>query len=524
MPVLETSGSQLVTAAGRISELQKPSMPLGFYSGGGSITLSGEGKSVSFAQLYRTQPWVATVINKLSRQIARLPLKVYEKDSQGNRKRVESGSLQTLLNGPWKRGSSMSLKQALAFPTVLHGNSLIAKERRSAGGPPTSLIPLDWRFIIPRYDNVDNSGTVVFWETNQSGYSQYLALEDVVHSAWWAPDGDVGVSPLQQLGTTIKAEDAAQRYASASFDNAARPSGALVAPPGQEPKPEEKKSLEEAIAQTHGGVDNAFKIMLLSAGMDWKQFGQTAKEAELIESRKLSREEICAVFDMAPPLVQILDKATFSNIDEQHLMLYKTVLPPWLELFEEVIQSQLIDPESAWQGQYVEFDLNEALRGVPGERIPLLSEGIKSGLYTINQAKKLENLPPSEHPWADEVLIESNNIAPLGEAPTSAQGREVVLPDPNATEEPSAEEETASDAAGPTLASHVARARKSVLSKAGAGDQDPFDAERFHRELSADLPDAGGLWAQGITDALAKGIAAAEGDKQRIAAFFDSLT
>jgi phage portal protein BeeE len=60
----------------------------------------------------------------------------------------------------------------------------------------------------------------------------------------------------------------------------------------------------------------------------------SAVDGELIELRKLNREEACAVYDMPPPMVQILDRATFSNIDEQHQMLYVDTLGPWLGNFD----------------------------------------------------------------------------------------------------------------------------------------------------------------------------------------------
>lgn len=497
MPVLETSGDRLLSITGRRTWLAKPSVPFSAYMAGGAIALAGEGNTISYGQLYRTQPWVASSVNKLARQIARLPLKVYRLDSQGNRERVRDGALPDLLKRPWDRGSNQDLKQALAFPAVLHGNSLLAKSRDNRGGPPTSFIPLDWRFASPR---TDEAGKVLFWETTQTGESRFLAPEDVIHTAWWAPDGDIGVSPLQQLGITIRLEDSAQRYSTGSFDNAARPSGALITPPDVDLKPEEKADLRKEIQDTHGGVNNAFKVMLLTGGMDWKPFSQTAKEAELIEARKLNREEVAAVFDIPPPMIGILDNATYSNITEQHLMLYKTILGPWLDLIEHKLQAQLIDPEPAYEGLFCEFDLNEVLKGDVEKRIPAITKGIETGLYTLNDGRKLENLPRYDIPEADVPLSPVNNLlTAIGTTPAPT--------------------------AAPMLASHIARARDRVLSKAGAGVESPFDAERFKRELEADLEmDEAETLAASWADVLEKGVAEAGGDKDRLRSFFDSLT
>jgi HK97 family phage portal protein len=500
MTVLETAGGKLVTASGRTSSLSRPSVPLGAYGsyGAGNVGLTG-GLTVSYAQLYRTQPWVAVNTNKLSRQISRLPLKVYTRDSQNNRQEVSTGSLPDVLRTPWNRGSAFSLKQAISFPTTLHGNSVLGKLRQRRGGPVTGFLPLDWRFLLP---HLDERGGVLFWETTQTGKSKFLDPADVIHFAWAAPDGDLGVSPLQQLGTTIKLEDAAQRYATGSFDNAVRPSGALVADKDAKLKPEEINELRAQIEQTHGGIDNAFRMLLLGGGMDWKPFSQTAKEAELIESRKLNREEVAAVYDMPPPMIGDLEKATFSNITEQHKMLFTTVLGPWLVFIQETLQAQLIDSEPAFEGHFVEFDLNEQLKGDPEKRIPAITKGIEAGLYTINDGRKMEGLPPHDHPWADLPLIQSNNLKPLGA-------------------EDDGDKEAGTDAE--TVASHVGRARDRVLTRAGAGaaSGDLFDRARFERELADDSGDEEAASALGTT--IENGLIQADGDLDQIKQFFSAL-
>jgi len=504
MPVLETSGGKLVTIGGRASWLSRPSTPLGALGsmGSGVVTLSG-GAPVSFAQLYRTQPWVAANVNKLSRQIARLPLRVYKLGSQSDREEVTSGRLVDLLRNPWERGSSVSIKQALSFPTVLHGNSLVAKMRRSSGAPPTSFLPLDWRFLIP---HLDDRGGIIFWETVQTGKPLFLDPADVVHVAWMAPDGDLGVSPLQQLGTTIRLEDAAQRYATSSFDNAARPAGALVYDKDTQVKPEEREELRAQIEQTHGGVENAFKLLLLGGGLDWKPFSQTAKEAQLTDSRKLNREEVAAVYDIPPPLIGILDNATFSNVTEQHKMLFTTILGPWLTLVQEALQAQLIDPEPAFAGHFVEFDLNEQLKGDPEKRIPAITKAIESGLYTINEARRMENLPPVNHPHANVPLIPGNNLVPLGSEGSGDGGDGGGKDD------------------GGAVAAAIGRARDRTLTRAGAGAEDLFDRPRFERELTADLGASEAESVYALASILENGINQAAGEPDRLKQFFSALS
>jgi HK97 family phage portal protein len=491
--VLQSSSGKLVSTATPRLSFPSRALPLGTIgsAASGGIGLSG-GRVVSYAQLYRTQPWMAIGVNKISRLIASLPLRVYRHADEG-RDQVRDGALVELLRRPWERGSAFDLKQAFAFPTLLQGNSVVAKIRRRRGGPPTTLLPLMWQFLVPQLDG-DNS--ILFWQTNQTGQAQFLDLGDVLHTRWLAPDGELGVSPFQQLGTTIALEDAEQRYAQKAFDNALRPGGALVASPESKLKTPELKELQQQVEEQHGGIDNAFKIMMLGGGLDWKPFSQTAKEAQLVEGRKLNREEIAAIFDIPPPMIGILDNATFSNIEEQHLMLYTDVLSPWLELIEETIQAQLIDPEPAFEGLEVEFDLNERTKGDPEKRINAFAKAVESGIYTINEAREKEGLPRHEHPDADTPMIQQNNLKPVGAPDVATAPEAVTIP-------------------------HLVRARDRALTRAGAGEDQLFDRDRFERELAGDSgdPDSAAV----LADVLATGIASAGSDPDRIKQFFSAL-
>lgn len=420
MPTLDL-GDRLYTAGGRASWLKRGSVPFSAWAGGGSIPLTGEGRAISFASLYRTQPWVAILVNKLNRQIATLPLKVYERDSQNDRKRVTTGSLPELLRTPWPRAGAVHMKQKLSFPTLLHGNAVVAKYRPRPGQPPTEILPLDWRYLTPRDDG--QGGPIDFWETTQTGRPKRLAPDAIIHVGWEAPDGNVGVSPLQQLGITIASEEAAQRYVAASFANGVRPSGAVILPEDEHVDKELRDEIRQEIQQIHGGVDQAFKMMVLGGGADLKSIAHTAKEAELVETRKLNREEVAAVYDVPPPMVGILDKATYSNINEQHRMLYTTVLRPWLTLLEETLQAQLIDSEPAWEGLYVEFDLGEVLKGDPKERAEAAKTFIGAGVYTINEWRAMENLPRIDNAACDVPLIAVNNMQPADQVIGSAAAR-----------------------------------------------------------------------------------------------------
>ncbi len=417
MAVLQ-SGGQL-RPGGDLQPFPRSSVALSQYGAGFSVDLIGDGRTVSFAELYRTQLWIAVVVHKLSRQISRLPLKTYKRAANGDRQRVRAGRLPALLAKPFPRAGPTHLKQAIALSALVNGNGALRKARSAPGSPPMRLEPLAWGSMRV---HGDRSSAVELWETTQPGQPRYIDPDDVVHVAWRGLDGPVGISPLQQLAVTIAIEDAAQRYQKSLFANNARPPSAIEASDDfmgweLEKRQEQMAMLREDVDLLYGGPDNAGRPAILPAGLKWNPVGHTAAEAELINQRKLTREEIAACYDVPPPLVSLLEKSTFNNITELHRMLYVTVLGPWLDLIEETLQVQLIDTESAFRGDfYVEFDLSEVLKGDTLQRAQAIALQIGHGVLTIDEGREIENRPRFNLPETMVPLYPANNLKPAGAA------------------------------------------------------------------------------------------------------------
>lgn len=398
------------STTGRSTGLAVNSMPLAQFGTGewaSGLTLLG-GRPVSYAQLYRTQTYVAAAIDVLTEQVSRLPLKVYEKNSQGERQRVVDHPLVDLIRNPFPRCGPTQLKQWLMGPALLHGNSVLLKARRAVGAPPTGLVPLDWRQLIP---SVRDTLYVDHWETSQFGSPAFLEPSDVVHLRWEAPDGPIGVSPLQKLGTTVKIEQAAQDYQAAYLANRAAPPSAIYLPKDVFADDELKGKIIARLKARHGG-DNQGNVAVLPSDTKWEAVGHTAHEAELIEQRRLAREEVGAVYKIPQPFLGILDKATYSNVAELHRMFFTTQpLGPWLTLIEESFQAQVIDPEPRFQGLFVEFDLAEVLKGDKLKEINALKLAVQTGLLTLNEARQVLNMPAYTADWCDQPLIPANNLS-----------------------------------------------------------------------------------------------------------------
>jgi HK97 family phage portal protein len=379
------------------------------------------GVPVPFDVLYRTQPVVAAVVNKLARQIATTPLCVYRTDEEGDHQEVlpsqaqdPGASLARLLASPSPRFSGVHLKQWIAMPSLIYGNSLLAKYRGDGPDmPPTELIPMDWRYV-QAYAMI--GGPVEVWQTTQLGSPLFVNVDATAHFAWGNPSGPIGVSPLEQLRVSMRLEDAAQRWQTSSFANAARPSSAITLPQGASPSKDQMDLMRKTVMEMHGGVDNAFKVALLAPGASWVPMGFNMQEAELMAARKFNRDEVCMVYDVKPSHIGDMSTpgAGYGSVVEVNRDLYRTTLRPWFRMIEETIKAHLIDPEPSWQGLHVEFDMSEMLQGEPEALSNQLATEINAGIRTHNEGRRVVRLPRVETPEADQLYIQANNMRPIG--------------------------------------------------------------------------------------------------------------
>jgi HK97 family phage portal protein len=358
--------------------------------------------SHSYTHIYKSQPWIFVLANKLARGIGRLPLKSYSLDlDTGERDRLRRHPLPILLSRPYPRGSRFRLVEHTIGSLAVFGNALWWKYRPSPGRAPVELWPLDWRRIVIR---TGDTAPVEHFEYWASGGKVVMLPDDVVHFQFWSPEGITGTSPLEPLRSTLAIETAGREYAAASFRNAIRPSGALVSERGLNDT--QKKELRKQIEATHSGTANAFRMMLLTGGLTWQTFSHTAEEGQTVEQRKLNQIEACAVYDIPPPLVAILDNATFSNITEQAKILYRDTFGPWLGLVEDTLGAQLLWGEPEFGESFCEFDLGEVLRADIDVR-GTAYERMRS-VRTPNEMRDLENLPRIDDPGADTIYVPLN--------------------------------------------------------------------------------------------------------------------
>ena len=333
----------------------------------------------AYSTMFRSQLWVFVVVTKRARALARLPIPVYSHTKYGGREKLRDHPLALALANPNPAMSGFKLMEWTSATRDIFGRATWLK-RFDAGR--LTLWPLH-----PSGLSRNDDGT---WTFNNGR----LRLEDIkpeslMHFTSFDPDriGE-GMSPLEPLRSTLENEFASRSATSSFWTRGARPGFVVEHPNAISEKA--YKRLKASFAANHEGPVNVGSTLILEEGMKATKLELSAEEAQYIETRKLNREEVCAAYDVPPPVVHILDRATFSNITEQMRSMYRDTMAPIAAEFEGVIETELRAVDFPTDPVYAEFLMDDVMRGDFETRQDALN---KASHMTIAEKRAVENLP-----------------------------------------------------------------------------------------------------------------------------------
>ncbi len=450
-----------------------PTLSNGYFYAATGLSLSG--KFATYAALYKAQPSVATLVDKVSAAAARLTVKVWDDTPKTGRIQDKTSDYARLMASPCTFLSPFQFYRWTFSTYEIYGESFWYKVRDPNGpsieteygtrltGKVVNLLPMHpSRTAVHR--NAFGMVEYIFTLGVASAGILHAPAEDVVAFLRYNPESLMrGLSRLEPLRTTLLNEDAARRATQSFWLKGARP-GIFLKHPGELSQPAQDR-LRAQVDARHGGADNAGGTMVLEEGMDAQVVQLTMEEMQYIEARKLDMQEACMVYDVPPPVVHILDHATFSNITEQMRSMYRDTMTPRLEDYESVVDFSL-RPEFFLIGERVaNWDMTDVLRGDYETRADKAVTLRQSGVYTGNEARELVGIALSTDPEMDRLYANAA-LVPLGTPAQRVSITESANPSPAMQAEADATASGASAAATDATAAGKAITR-ALMSRVG---------------------------------------------------------
>lgn len=225
------------------------------------------------------------------------------------------------------------------------------------------------------------------------------APDELLHIKWQLPPGAwCGVGILDaagQSGGSLAGAYFTERYATDLMANPVPP--AVL----QHPQRLDAKQAAELQDQWANSLGRARAVpAVLSGGITYTPLTVTAKDVELIQSRKWNATAIATLFKLPPYLVggEMGSSMTYSTVEGENTRLWTDALQPMAIRLERYIGG-------AWtpSGQRLRFIPDAILRSQTLDRFGAHKIAIDSGFETIDEVRALENMAPLDEQPAPEV-------------------------------------------------------------------------------------------------------------------------
>lgn len=284
--------------------------------------------------------------------------------------------------------TSQEFWELLVACLCLRGNFFAYKVY--ALGQVVELLPIDPGSVTPK---LNDDWTVSYKVTFRDGTQRTLSQNEIWHVRLFTLDGLNGLNPIAYARQAIALGLSTEEHGSRLFTNGAVTSGVLAT--DQALTDEAFNRLKTQFHGEHMGVANAYKPMILEMGLNWKPISLNAEDSQFLETRKMQRDEICAIFRVPPHLVASLEKATFNNVENLGLSFVNYALVPYLTRIENRIRVGLLSDKDR-ANHYAKFNAGALLRGDLKGRYESYGKGIQWGILSPNDCRELEDMNPRD--------------------------------------------------------------------------------------------------------------------------------
>ena len=352
-------------------------------------------------------------VNLLAGTIASLPMMVYRTDGKGARTVATDHPLYRVLHdSPNSLQTALDFWEFICASIELWGNGYARKIKN--GDKVVGLVPI--MPDLPVVTSIGNGRLMYRW-TEDGRYFE-LTNDDVLHIRGFGGNPLGGMSTLAFGARAFGLALAIDKAAGSTFKNGLRPSGVLTF--DKFLTVEQRDVTEKRLVEKFMGAMNSGRPMVLEGGPTWAQLGINPEDAQMLESRGFSVEEICRFFGTPPFMIGHSEKSTSwgTGLKEQTLGFQKFALRRRAKRIEQSIEKQLLTPQDRAEGIVVEIAMEGLLRGASDERSTFYQSGLTNGWMTINEVRALENLPPVE--GGNVPRMQSQNV-PITTEPKPAQ-------------------------------------------------------------------------------------------------------
>ncbi len=364
----------------------------------GSMSLSGEVVTEATALTYAAV-WCA--VNLISGTVSTLPLQLLRKE-QSKTITAKEQRIYRVLHSEFNPLMTAETGRSVMMAHLLIWGNCYAEKVTNSFGEITELWPISPNRV--RIERADNKQIV--YSIQVDGKPITLNRDRILHIPGLGFDGIQGYSVIAMARKSIGLAMAMESFGALYFGNGTHP-GVVVHHPGQL-SPQGHDNLKKSLSETHSGLGQSHKLMLLEEGMTIEKIGVPPEDSQFIESRQHQIPEVARWFNLPPHKLKDLTKSSFNNIESEQISFVTDSILPWLIRLEQNYYLQLLSPIEKKREFFWRHNVDGLMRGNAKDRSEYYRTMFNIGAMSINDIREKENWDSIE--GGDERFVPLNMI------------------------------------------------------------------------------------------------------------------
>lgn len=352
-------------------------------------------------------------VRLLAGTLASIPVSIY-REVNGGREGIQPDLWWLLNEEPIGNWTAAAMWSWVMQSRMMRGDGYVEIVRAGAG----------IRALRPHHPDMVNGRKVgdylVYGVTGDDGRTYPVHQDDMLHFTGFGFNGIRSMSAIQwgafqSIGVAL----AADTFSGSFFANGVAPKHVLTT--AAKLNPEQVDQLRAEYVKKYSGARNAGTPMILPKDVDLKEMSMTAGDAQLLESRKFQIVDIARAFGVPAHMIgaQETTSSWGNGVQAQTLGFIKFSMQHHLDVVRQELNRKLFRRASP----FVEHKMESLMSGdskAEGDYMRQCVGGSQGpGWMTINEARRIKNLPPVE---GGDVLYRPDKTAPA--VPTTKDDNE----------------------------------------------------------------------------------------------------
>jgi HK97 family phage portal protein len=330
---------------------------------------------------------VYAAVKLLSDSISSLPIHLIKESKDKKEKDYTNPLYKIVAKEPNKLMTSYTWRQIFMPHILLYGNAYAVIDWDKKTMRPKQLMP-----VHPSKVEIEIKKGIAYYTIQLEEKKITVDQSNIVHFRGLG-DEIKGKSVIEYAKDNLGLGKAAEDFGSKFFSNGAAIGGIYEHPSQLSDKA--YNNLQKSLERRAGGLSNSHKILILEEGMKFTTTSIPPNAAQFLETRKFSINDVARWFGVPPHMIADLERATFSNIEQQNLNFSQFSILPYVILIEQELNRKLLR-EDEKDTMYFKLNMDGLLRGDMQSRYTAYQIGIQNGLVNPNEVRRKEDLDAYE--------------------------------------------------------------------------------------------------------------------------------